>query len=114
MRDSISSIASLDEHAFRVIPEVGSMADMISDDLPANQDYLDASFGAAAGLRELRDDDLDDFDMEEQTGRSTPVVGQLGVVSNVGGETIRILKPLSFNEHYFNTISPDAARDPDK
>lgn len=87
---------------------------MIFDDLPANQDYLDESFGTAAGLRELRDDDLEDFDMEEQTGRNTPVMGQLGVVSNVGGETVRILKPLSFNEHFFDTISPDAVRDPDK
>ncbi|KAG6376342.1 hypothetical protein JVT61DRAFT_2325 [Boletus reticuloceps] len=105
--------ASLDEHAFRLIPEVGSTADMISDDLPANQDYLDASFGTAAGLRELRDDDLEDFDIEEQTGHSTPVMGQLGIVSNVGGETVRILKPFSFVEHYFNTISPDTAQDPD-
>ncbi|KAF8447739.1 hypothetical protein L210DRAFT_3527080 [Boletus edulis BED1] len=104
--------ASLDEHAFRLIPEVGSTADMISDDLPANQDYLDASFGTAAGLRELRDDDLEDFDIEEQTGHSTPVMGQLGIVSNVGGETVRILKPFSFVEHYFNTISPDTTQDP--
>lgn len=86
---------------------------MISDDLPANQDYLDVSFGTAAGLRELRDDDLEDFDMEEQTSLDTPVTGQLGIVSNVGGETVRILKPFSFIEHYFDTISPDTARDPD-
>lgn len=107
-------IASLDEHAFRLIPEVGSTADMISDDLPANQDYLDASFGAAAGLRELRDDDLEGFDVEEQTGRNTPVMGQLGIVSNVGGETIRILKPFAFVERYFDTIPPDTVRDPDR
>lgn len=107
-------IASLDEHAFRLIPEVGSTADMISDDLPANQDYLDASFGTAAGLRELRDDDLEDFDMGDQPSCNTAVIGQLGIVSNVGGETVRILKPLSFNEHHFDTISPDTTRDPDK
>ncbi|KIJ69300.1 hypothetical protein HYDPIDRAFT_145192 [Hydnomerulius pinastri MD-312] len=101
--------ASLDEHAFKSIPEVGSMADMISDDLPANLDYLDASFGTAAGLRELRDDDLDDFDTEEQSGRTTPVAGEVGIVSKVGGETIRILKPFSFVEHHFDTITPDAA-----
>lgn len=87
---------------------------MISDDLPANQDYLDASFGTAAGLRELRDDDLEDFDIEERTGHSSPVMGQLGIVSSVGGETVRILKPFSFVEHYFDTISPDATRDPDR
>lgn len=87
---------------------------MISDDLPANQDYLDASFGTAAGLRELRDDDLEDFDMEEQAGRNAPLMGQFGIVSNVGGETVRILKPFSFVEHYFDSISPDTARDPDR
>ena len=87
---------------------------MISDDLPANQDYLDASFGTAAGLRELRDDDFEEFDAEERTDRNTPVIGQLGIVSNVGGETVRILKPLTFNEHHFDTISPDTTRDPDK
>ncbi|KAH0830763.1 hypothetical protein J3R83DRAFT_2245, partial [Lanmaoa asiatica] len=113
MMPKFRRIASLDEHAFRLIPEVGSTADMISDDLPANQDYLDASFGTAAGLRELRDDDLEDFDMEEQTGRNTPVMGQLGIVSNVGGETVRIMKPFSFIEHYFDTICPDTSRDPD-
>ena len=87
---------------------------MISDDLPANQDYLDVSFGTAAGLRELRDDDLEDFDMEEQADCNIPVMGQLGIVSNVGGETIRILKPFSFVEHHFDSISPDTARDPNR
>lgn len=110
----LQRVASLDEHAFRIIPEVGSTADMIFDDLPVNQDYLDASFGTAAGLRELRDDDLEDFDMEEQTGCNSPVMGQLGIVSNVGGETVRILKPFSFIEHYFDTISPDTVRDSDR
>lgn len=100
---------SLDEDAFRRVPEVGSTADMVSDDLPANLDYLDASFGAAAGLRELRDDDLEDFDAKEESGRTTPVPGEMGVVSNVGGETIRIFRRLSFTEHYFNTITPDVA-----
>ncbi|KAI6109491.1 hypothetical protein F5141DRAFT_1215004 [Pisolithus sp. B1] len=100
---------SLDENAFRRVPEVGSIADMISDDLPANLDYLDASFGTAAGLRELRDDDLEDFNTEEQSGRTTPVPGETGVVSNVGGETVRIFKRFTFTEHYFDTIVPDTS-----
>ncbi|KAL4067949.1 hypothetical protein V8B97DRAFT_1939546 [Scleroderma yunnanense] len=102
-------IASLDENAFRRIPEVGSAADMVSDDLPANLDYLDASFGAAAGLRELRDEDLEDFDSEEESGRTTPVPGETGVISNVGGETIRVFRKFSFTEHYFDTVTPDMA-----
>ncbi|KAF9246321.1 hypothetical protein BU15DRAFT_70422 [Melanogaster broomeanus] len=105
--------ASLDEQAFKVLPEVGNTADMVHDDLPANLDYLDASFGTAAGLRELRDDDLEDFDTEEQSGRTTPVAGETGIVSKVGGETVRILMPFSFVDHYFDTISPDSAADSD-
>ncbi|KAH7889362.1 hypothetical protein F5I97DRAFT_1940745 [Phlebopus sp. FC_14] len=105
--------ASVDDQAFKRIPEPGSTADMITDDLPANPDYLDASFGAAAGLRELTDQDLDDFDTEEQGGRGIPLAGETGIVSKVGGETIRILQPLSFVEHYFDTLPPDAAGEAD-
>ncbi|KAI6045750.1 hypothetical protein EDC04DRAFT_2888774 [Pisolithus marmoratus] len=105
--DNHRMTASLDENAFRRVPEVGNTADMISDDLPANLDYLDVSFGAAAGLRELRDDDLEDFNTEEQCGRNTPVPGETGIVSNVGGETVRIFRKFTFTEHYFDTITPD-------
>lgn len=104
----------MDEHAFRRVPDVGPAPDMISDDLPSNLDYLDESFGAAAGLRELRDDDLDDFDVEEaETGRKTPTPGthQMGIVSNVGGETIKMLRPLNITEHHFNTLPPDSTSD---
>ncbi|KAG1753407.1 hypothetical protein EDB19DRAFT_1669210 [Suillus lakei] len=103
-------MASLDEQAFRRIPDVGNAADMIYDDLPRNLDYLDESFGSAAGLRELRDDDLEDFDVQED-GRTTPVAGETGVVSKVGGETIRIMKPIRPIEHYYDTIPPENTGD---
>lgn len=103
-------MASLDEQAFRRIPDVGNAADMINDDLPTNLDYLDESFGSAAGLRELRDDDLEDFDVQED-GRTTPVAGETGVVSKVGGETIRIIKPIRPVEHYYDTIPPENTGD---
>ncbi|KAG1832558.1 hypothetical protein DFJ58DRAFT_823126, partial [Suillus subalutaceus] len=103
-------MASLDEQAFRRIPDVGNAADMINDDLTTNLDYLDESFGSAAGLRELRDDDLEDFDVHED-GRITPVAGETGVVSKVGGETIRIMKPIHPIEHYYDTIPPDNTGD---
>jgi autophagy-related protein 2 len=106
------SAASVDEHAFRRVPEVGPAPDMIYDDLPSNLDYLDASFGTAAGLRELRDDDLDEFDPEDaESGRVTPTQGsqQLGITSNVGGETIKMLRPLNIVEHHFETLPPDSA-----
>ena len=103
-------IASVDEHIFRRIPEVGPAPDMINDDLPSNLDYLDASFGTAAGLRELRDDDLDEFDLED-AGRVTPTQSalQLGIISNVGGETIKILRPFDIVENHFDTLVPDSA-----
>lgn len=101
---------SLDEHAFRRAPEVGAEPDMINDDLPSNLDYLDASFGAAAGFRELRDEDLDEFDVED-----IPVSGvsSAGVISSVGGETIRVLAKEGIHvvEHYFDTLPPDSADD---
>lgn len=88
---------------------------MISDDLPTNLDYLDESFGAAAGLRELRDDDLDEFDVgETDTDRAhTTAVGSqaTGIVSSVGGETIKIIRPegIQIVEDYYDTLPSDAA-----
>lgn len=87
---------------------------MIYDDLPANLDYLDESFGTAAGLRELRDDDLDEFGLEEtKTGRTTPtlVEPQIGIISNIGGETIKMIRPLKVVENHFDTLPPDSTND---
>lgn len=101
--------ASVEEHAFHRMPELGPAPDMINDDLPTNLDYLDDSFGTAAGLRELRDDDLDDFDREDLADFG-PVPGsvplQSNVISSVGGETIRMIAPQGIHivEHYFNTL----------
>ncbi|KAJ6630872.1 hypothetical protein B0H10DRAFT_2160244 [Mycena sp. CBHHK59/15] len=105
-------MASVDDLAFKRVPEVGPAPDMINDDLPTNMDYLDESFGAAAGLRELRDDDLDDFDVEDSVDRGSPPPGVTpGIVSKVGGETIKILRPegLHIVENYFDTIPPDTS-----
>jgi autophagy-related protein 2 len=80
---------------------------MIYDDLPTNLDYLDESFGAAAGLRELRDDDLDEFDIHDIT---TPTVTEAatntGVISNIGGETIKMLHEggISIVEGYYDDL----------
>ena len=93
------------------MPDVGFAPDMINDDLPANLDYLDESFGAAAGLRELRDDDLDEFNLDEaETGRMTPtlVEPQIGIISNIGGETIKMIRPLKIVENHFDTLPPDS------
>lgn len=94
------------------MPEVGPAPDMINDDLPTNMDYLDESFGAAAGLRELRDDDLDEFETEDvEDERTSPVATPdgTGIVSRVGGETIKILRPegIQVAEGYFDNLPPD-------
>lgn len=80
---------------------------MIYDDLPTNLDYLDESFGTAAGLREMVDEDLDEFDdkeIENTTSSNDP-----NVVSNIGGETIKIFdtQGLQIVEDYFLTIPPE-------
>jgi autophagy-related protein 2 len=106
-------IATVEEHAFQRAPEVGPAPDMIYDDLPSNLDYLDESFGTAAGLRELRDDDLDDFDREDlaefnrASGAGLP---QSGIISNVGGETIKIFRTegLHIVENYFDILPPES------
>jgi len=101
---------SIDQHAFRDIPEVGAAPDMIYDDLPSNPDYLDVSFGAAAGLRELNDDDLDRDDPSQSKqlgGANLPSYpADKGVISSVGGETIKLLDPngLCAVENFFNTL----------
>ncbi|KAI0647065.1 hypothetical protein C8Q79DRAFT_1009211 [Trametes meyenii] len=103
-----SLLASLDDHAFRRLPEVGAAPDMIEDDLPTNPDYLDESFGAAAGLRELSDDEFDESDIETSytpSGSDDP----RGITSSFGGETIRLLRPEGINvvENYFEILPPD-------
>ncbi|KAJ7172409.1 hypothetical protein C8R46DRAFT_992546 [Mycena filopes] len=104
-------MASVDDLAFKRIPEVGPAPDMIIDDLPTNMDYLDESFGAAAGLRELRDEDLDDFDVDDGIDTSPLAAGAAGIVSKVGGETIKMLRPegLHIVEHHFDTLPPDTS-----
>ncbi|KAJ7905574.1 hypothetical protein B0H14DRAFT_2660774 [Mycena olivaceomarginata] len=103
-------MASVDDLAFKRVPEVGPAPDMIYDDLPTNPDYLDESFGAAAGLRELRDEDLDDFDVDDNVDTGPRAAGG-GIVSKVGGETVKMLRPegLRIVEHYFDTLPPDTS-----
>ncbi|KAF5380922.1 hypothetical protein D9615_004012 [Tricholomella constricta] len=105
-------MASVDDLAFMKVPDVGTAPDMISDDLPTNMDYLDESFGAAAGLRELRDDDLDEFDIDESQAEYPHAIADgTGVISRIGGETIKILRPegIKVTESYFDNLSPDAS-----
>ena len=78
---------------------------MIYDDLPTNPDYLDESFGAAAGLREITDEDMDEFEIYDGGASNSDTPG----VSSHGGETIHILRPegLRIIPNYFDTITPE-------
>ncbi|EJD05775.1 uncharacterized protein FOMMEDRAFT_153115 [Fomitiporia mediterranea MF3/22] len=105
--DSRSStlLRSLDEQAFRRQPVIGPLPDMIDDDLPKNPEYLDSSFGAAAGLRALDDDEDDDFYPEDQ---SSSTQSSENIISRHGGETIKMLcSPLEIVESYFETLTPN-------
>jgi autophagy-related protein 2 len=80
---------------------------MVDDDLPTNPDYLDDSFSATAGLRELEDEDLDEFDAEEV---QVNINDRSGLLSAYGGETIRLFDPkgLKVVENYYETLPPQA------
>ncbi|KAF8329752.1 uncharacterized protein EI90DRAFT_3155180 [Cantharellus anzutake] len=103
-------LASLDEHAFRDLSELGEMADMINDDLPSNADYLDTSFGAAAGVRDIVDEDLDDVEDEQSFHDDAQTQDAPdSIVSTFGGETIRIFEPNGLRpvENYFDSLVPE-------
>lgn len=101
-------IASVEDLQFKKVPEIGPAPDMIYDDLPTNMYYLDDSFGPAGGLREITDDDLDDFDNDDVAADQSEEMDP-SVISRVGGETIKLLDPagLEMVEDYFLTIPPD-------
>lgn len=98
----------MDENAFRRrVPEVGAAPDMINDDLPTNLDYLDDAFSTTAGLRELPEDEFDEF--EDNYVQSSDHIDNTGLVSRYGGETIRLLQQEGLHtvEHHFDTLPPD-------
>ncbi|KAG8743827.1 autophagy- protein 2 [Ceratobasidium sp. 414] len=124
-------LSEIDEETFRRDPEVFT-PDMIDDDLPRNLDYLDESFGAAAGLMEFSDDELlggsiGEAEMSEsmldsraapradtQHSAQTSVSASHATIPDEdsrrhGGETIRMLVPEGIHiiEDYFETVEPD-------
>lgn len=101
----IISKGSLDEQAFQRQPVIGPLPDMINDDLPRNLEYLDASFGAAAGLRPFDDEENEFF--PEETGTDTNEVDN--IVSRHGGETIKVLNfPIEVIDNYYDTLAPSS------
>lgn len=106
------SAESLDDDAFRRVPELGPAPDMVDDDLPSNLEYLDASYGTAAGFREILDEDADDdFGLHIGTATATFVnpPGGIGVISNAGGETVKMLTTsIPIIENFYDNILPDS------
>lgn len=103
-------LVGVEENAFQAPPEIGLTGDMISDDLPKNSDYIYSAYGAAGGVAVLSEDDFEELsDGERSPGPETPTPGtpesSVGVLSNIGGETIRILDPdgLTIVEDFLDT-----------
>ena len=82
---------------------------MIHDDLPTNPDYLDESFGTAAGLREFSDDELED--LEDNTCGESEIkdtvfveVEPAGTFSH-NGETIKVhSEGINVIEEYYENL----------
>ncbi|KIM19805.1 hypothetical protein M408DRAFT_30911 [Serendipita vermifera MAFF 305830] len=102
---------SLVDNAFQRPPDIGPEPDMIEDDLPKNPDFIDASYGPGAGARPMTEEDLEDFEDDHFGGRSTPTQGTMekaGVISSVGGETIRMMDEIKIIEGFYDTLQPDS------
>jgi autophagy-related protein 2 len=99
--------SSLDENAFARPPEFTADADMIRDNLPLNTEYLEDSFGAAAGFRDLTEDDLEDFNDPDDP--EAAYAQDANAPRGVAHETIRILDPLGVRpvEYYFDNMTPE-------
>ena len=105
---------SLEENAFQRPPAIGPEPDMIEDDLPKNADFIDFSYGTDAGARPMTDEDLDGFEDGDFGGRNTPTqeaMDAIGIVSSVGGETIRMMNKggIKIIEGYYDTLPPDSS-----
>lgn len=75
-------------------------------------DYLDSSFGAAAGhTLTVLPDDIEDLDQSIDAGRKTPTPSNVkdGIIDDYNGETIRILpgESIKIIENYFENIKPE-------
>lgn len=111
----------MDDNAFKQPPTIGPEPDMVEDDLPKNSEFIDASYGAAAGARPLTEEDLEDFDDDDDDdvdGRLTPTLGASTdrIVSNVGGETVRLLsvEGIQIVEGYFDHLPAEIATAPSR
>lgn len=106
------SSASVEEQAFIRPAHLGSAPDMIYDDLPRNLDYLDNSFHLPGGLKE-QGDTLDIDSEKVQVLRDAIPTSSVtdGIISNIGGETIRMLDDRGINviEGHFENVHQESS-----
>ncbi|KXN86892.1 Autophagy-related protein 2 [Leucoagaricus sp. SymC.cos] len=110
-------MSSVEDVAFQRLPEIGPAPDMISDDLPTNPEYLDESFGAAAGLREFSDDELDDLEDDVDGGSEVKHIlfeeVEPGCTSNHNGETIKVHNEgINMIEEYYDNLPAELSESP--
>lgn len=109
-----ASAVTLEENAFRRPPALGPEPDMIEDDLPKNADFIDASYGPAGGARPMTEEDLEDFEEDNYSGRNTPTQrgpDTAGILSSFGGETIRLMtsEGIHIVEGYYDSLPPETS-----
>jgi autophagy-related protein 2 len=89
------TLDSIEENAFRQIPDISSGADLIEDDLPTNLDYLDAATLPRQGIS-----------TDRSTGeslRSWQATHDDGTVEV--GETVKILvHDFEMDENYWDNL----------
>ncbi|KZO99279.1 hypothetical protein CALVIDRAFT_534256 [Calocera viscosa TUFC12733] len=101
-------LSSVEEDTFRQVPELGSVPDMVKDDLPTNEDYLGTTFPPRKGFKvpdpfAEEDDDFDEIESPEETLSNARILDP-EIISQIDGETIRMVHPdaLFTVENYFN------------
>ncbi|KAJ3562000.1 hypothetical protein NP233_g9845 [Leucocoprinus birnbaumii] len=117
MSASRNLMSSVEDIAFKRPPEIGPAPDMIHDDLPTNPEYLDESFGAAAGLREFDDDELDDLeddvDDDVQPKQNEFAEVEPGATFSHNGEIIKVhSEGINMIEEYYDNLPPVLSESP--
>lgn len=102
--ESSNLLGSLEEDTFRRLPSFISDADFIADDLPRNVDYLETH------RQEGQPEAFNAFETVDLEGSAAP---RRGIVSEVDGETIRLLDPdgLQIVEDYWSTLIAEQQRE---
>jgi autophagy-related protein 2 len=95
---------SIDDEAFRQLPDLTAGLDLIDDDLPSNLDYLDATSGRRVKANERAPaESMRSWETEHD---ETASLEDSHFAAEVKGETIKILAdgPVELIENYWDTL----------